>query len=94
MPAEYLKIRDECIARKKKKNGGKISDKQIAECKKMASIVYFKKTGKPVQHADASEIGLDEVDLAIMVEQLDFFGSEEAYKEWKKEVEIDDSIPK
>ncbi len=84
MPALYLKIRDDCIARKKKKNGGEISEEGIKACKKSAAIVYYRQTGKPVQHSDASEDPTlnDEIELQILSEQLDIFGSLDDYNEW------------
>lgn len=83
-PAEYVAIRDSCIERKKKKNGGKISEEAIKACKKMAAITFYKRTGKPVQHSDASEDPTlnDEIELQILSEQLDIFGSLEDYNEW------------
>lgn len=73
MPKDYESVRDACIKRKKEK--GEITDEDIKQCKKMASIWYYKKHGKPVQHSDASEVGLDEIEIQILSEQLDVFGS-------------------
>jgi len=90
-PADYLAVRDSCIERKKKKNGGKISDKGIADCKKIASIWYWKKHGKPVQHSDAREIGMDDIDLDILTEQLDVFGTLEEYEKWQNTLNIEET---
>lgn len=89
MPAAYEKMRDQCIGDKKKKNGGKISDKEIQNCKKMSAIQYFKKTGKPVQHADATEDPslADPIELDILDEQIAVFGSLEEYFIWSENVE-------
>jgi len=96
-PADYISVRDQCIARKKKKNGGKISHKAIQECKKIAAIVYFKKHGKPVQHADAKELP-DSMDLSIWEEQLDIFGSMKEYEDFQvkdeKESQKDEKLKK
>jgi len=54
MPKDYLVVRDSCIEKKKKKNGGKISKKEIQDCKKMASIWFYKKHGKTVKEMDSS----------------------------------------
>lgn len=83
MPELYEKMRDNCLERKRKKKD-KLSKKDIQECKKMAAILYYKKTGKPAQHADAKEIEMDDVDLDIMMEQLDIFGSLENYENFNK----------
>jgi len=100
MPADYLAVRDSCIARKKKKNGGKISKKGISDCKTMASIWYWKKHGKTVNSAHASkdvienmkvltqdikELGIDLIDLDILSEQLDLFGNLTDYEQWQEE---------
>lgn len=84
MPADYEAVRDSCIKRKKEKSkDGKISDSAMQNCKKMAAIWYYKKHGKPVQHAEAKE--LDEIEIEIMAEQLDFFGTLEEYDSWNEE---------
>lgn len=54
MPKEYIKMRDQCIKDKKDKNSGKISNKEIQECKKWSAIQYWKKFHKTVKQADAS----------------------------------------
>lgn len=58
------------------------------ECKKWAAIHYYKKTGKSVQQADA-EIDPkdlpDDIDLQILAEQIDFFGSLEEHLKWQQE---------
>ncbi len=90
MPADYLAVRDSCINRKKKKNSGEISEKEIAECKKMASIWYYKKHGKPVEHADIKEIDLDETETQILNEQIEIFGSLENHNQWNLEKEDDE----
>ena len=85
MPSDYLAVRDSCYAKKRKNNGGKISDEQKAECKKMAAIWYYKKHGKPVQDSNAAlaEEGLpDAIDLEILDEQIEFFGSLEEWQKW------------
>lgn len=85
MPQLYTDMRDACLERKKKK--GKTSEKDIQNCKKMAAIQYFKKTGKPVKHADADsqpELSIA-VDLEILIEQLEIFGTLENYDEWLEE---------
>ena len=92
MPQKYIKIRDECYTRIRKKKG-KLGDKDKAYCKKMASITYWKLTGKPVKHADADlakadQVEMDEIDLEIMEEQLDFFGSLEEYEKFNEEENI------
>lgn len=88
MPKKYLDIRDACYQRKRKKNKGKLSDKDKAYCKKTAAITYYKITGKPVTHADMQlaildEVNFDKIDLDIMQEQLDIFGSYEEYENWR-----------
>lgn len=85
MPKAYIEMRDACIERKRKKKG-EVSEEDIKACKKMAAITYYKKTGKPVSHSDA-ELALadelpDEVELEILSEQIDFFGSLKAYEDW------------
>lgn len=79
MPELYEKLRDECIERKKKK--GKITDKQEKDCKKMAAILYYKMTGNLAQHSKE----VDSLDMEILSEQLDIFGSLEEYDNWNKE---------
>lgn len=54
MPAEYIKMRDKCIRDKKDKNNGKISQKEIQDCKKWSAIQYWKKHHKTVKQADSS----------------------------------------
>lgn len=85
MPKLYTDMRDSCIERKRKKNGS-VSDDQIKECKKMAAILYYKKTGKPVSHSDAQLALADELpddtDLDILQEELDIFGSFEEWENW------------
>jgi hypothetical protein len=54
MPKDYEAVRDSCIKKKEKESGKTATKKQIASCKKMAAIWYFKKHGKPVTHTDAS----------------------------------------
>lgn len=83
MPKQYELVRDACIARKKKLKG-EVSEKDIQNCKKMAAITYYKQTGKPVKHSDANELPAisDVVELDILDEQLEAFGSLDAYDEW------------
>ena len=83
MPADYLKVRDSCYERKRKKNNGELSEEDKAECKKMAAIIYYKKHGKPVQHSESFSLP-DEIDLNILIEQLDYFGTLENYQRWEK----------
>ena len=82
MPALYVAIRESCYDRIRKKNG-KLSEKDIANCKKMAAITYWKKTGKPVRHEAESDY-IDEVDLEILSEQMDIFGSLREYDSWNE----------
>lgn len=83
MPAEYTKKRDECYERKRKK--GKLTEQGKKDCKKMASIWYYRTYGKPVKHADASIFGEDpETEIQILIEQLDAFGSFEEYENWNR----------
>ena len=84
MPKAYESIRDECLSRKRK-HKGKLSDNDIKNCKKMAAITYYKKTGKPVKHADASENPFisDTNEIEIELEQLEIFGSKKEYEEWQ-----------
>jgi len=83
MPKAYESIRDECLSRKRK-HKGKLSDNDIQNCKKMAAITYYKKTGKPVKHADAKLLPCisDPIELDILDEQLQAFGSLDYYDEW------------
>lgn len=84
-PADYLAVRDSCYAKKRKASGGKLSDQAIKDCKTLASIWFWKKHGKTPQQAEAvlETEGLpDELDLQILEEQIEFFGSLEVYQEW------------
>lgn len=81
-PKEYTSMRDRCYESKRKKNGGKLSEEDMQECKKWSAVHYWKKHHKPVVHAD---INIDEIDLEIASEQLDFFGSPEEYDNWNGE---------
>lgn len=79
-PADYLAVRDACYERKRK--DGELTEKDKEDCKRMASIWYYKKHGKPVQH----EEGITEVDLLeIIEEQLDYFGSFAEHERWNNE---------
>lgn len=63
MPKLYTDILNKCVEEKNKL--GKIDDKQYKECQKMAAIVYFKKTGKPIKkEADARffEVATNQID--------------------------------
>lgn len=81
MPQAYTKMRDDCISRKRKK--GKVSKKDIQECKKMAAIIFFKRTGKTPQEAESNL--KDPIELDILNEQLEYFGTLEAYDKWNGE---------
>lgn len=79
MPALYTSIRDDCIERKRKKKG-KVTENDIKACKRMASILYFKKTGKTVKETHSETAKADEVDftqeeLEKMLDYFDVFGS-------------------
>lgn len=90
MPKEYTEERNKCYLSKKKANNGKLSHKDEMECKKFAAIHYFKKYGKSVQSADASLKDKDlpdEIDLKILEEQIEFFGSLEEYQNWQQTLE-------
>lgn len=54
MPADYLAVRDSCYKSTKEKSGT-LTEDQKQECKKKASIWYFKKHGKPVEHDSKGE---------------------------------------
>jgi len=84
-PADYVAVRDSCLKRKREKKK-KLSDKDVQACKKMAAIWYFKKHGKPVTHSDASELPCisDAIELEILIEQLDRFGTLENYEKSMK----------
>jgi len=84
MPKDYVAVRDSCIERKKKKKG-EVSDKDVKDCKRMAAIWYYKKHGKPVQHSDAKELGLDDIEIAILNEQIEIFGDLDNYESWQQE---------
>lgn len=51
MPADYEAVRDSCINKIEKNKGRKATKEEISECKRKAAIWYYKKHGKPVQHA-------------------------------------------
>jgi len=83
----YEAMRDSCIKRKRQKQG-KVSEKDIKDCKRMAAITYYKKTGKPVSHANA-DLAIqdelpDELDTQILIEQLDLFGSLLEWEKWNE----------
>ena len=82
MPADYLAVRNACYLKKRK--DGKLSDKDKAECKKMAAIVYYKRHGKTVQEAEGriDKDLPDKIDIDILDEQIAYFGSLEAYEKW------------
>lgn len=90
MPKKYLDVRDSCYERTKKKKGS-LSEKDKKYCKKMASIVYWKLTGKPVKEANAElaiadEIeNIDAVEAEILDEQIEFFGSFKEYEDWQSQ---------
>lgn len=92
MPKLYTDMRDSCMERKRKKKG-KLSDKDMQDCKKMAAIAYYKRTGKPVQHSDAELAKADnlpdKVDLDILIEQLDVFGSLKNHEDFNLEEDKD-----
>lgn len=90
MPLQYLSIRDSCYERKRK--NGKLSKQAEQECKKMASIWYFKKYGKTPQQAEADlekENLPDAIDIEILDEQLSYFGNLEEYNSWRDNISGD-----
>jgi hypothetical protein len=86
MPELYVSIRDGCVKRKEKKTGKpvKVDSKAYNDCQRMAAVQYFKKTGKPVQHEDTKAMAnlSDPLELEILSEQLDLFGTFEEYDNW------------
>ena len=89
MPQLYLDMRDSCIKRKEKSTGKPcpVGSKAYKNCQKMAAIMYYKQTGKPVTHDDSKATACinDIIELDILAEQLDVFGTLEEYDNWNQE---------
>lgn len=52
MPKDYEAVRDSCIRKVEKDKGRLATEKEVSNCKKLASIWYYKKHGKPVEHSN------------------------------------------
>lgn len=64
MPADYIKWRDECMAKKREKKG-ETNSKDYKDCQRQAAIIYFKVHGKPVPRSEGN-IMIDKKDLETM----------------------------